>query len=70
VHAALQRAGVEPVEAMMIGDTPYDVEAAGRAGIGTIALRCGGHWSSRDLAGAIAVFEDPAELREEWQRDG
>jgi HAD superfamily hydrolase (TIGR01509 family) len=70
VLAALRRAGSQPAATVMIGDTPYDVEAAGRAGIGTIALRCGGHWSSRDLAGAIAVFEDPAELREEWQRDG
>lgn len=52
---------------MMIGDTPYDVEAAARAGIDTIALRCGGHWSRGDLAGAIAVFDDPADLRAEWQ---
>lgn len=44
VQAALDQAEVEPPEAVMLGDTPYDVEAAGRAGVATIALRCGGWW--------------------------
>ena len=46
----------------MIGDTPYDVEAARRAGVASIGLRCGGHWSNADLRGAIAIFDDPAAL--------
>jgi len=46
----------------MIGDTPYDIEAADRAGIGTIALRCGGWWSDGDLSRAVAIYADPADL--------
>lgn len=61
VQAALRRIGARADEAVMIGDTPYDVEAAGRAGVGTIALRCGG-WDDRALAGALAVYDSPADL--------
>jgi len=62
VQAALDRSGSRPDATVMIGDTPYDIEAAGRAGVPTIALRCGGYWSDRDLAGALAIFDDPAHL--------
>jgi HAD superfamily hydrolase (TIGR01509 family) len=50
-------------EAVMVGDTPWDVEAAQRAGIETIAVLTGG-FSEQELreAGAIAVFESIAEL--------
>ena len=61
VHAALDRLGLPPEQVIMIGDTPFDVEAAGRAGIATIALRCGG-WHDHDLGGALAVYNDPADL--------
>jgi HAD superfamily hydrolase (TIGR01509 family) len=61
VVAALEKTGEPASEVVMIGDTPYDVEAAGRAGVGIIGVRCGG-WSEDDLAGALAVFADPAEL--------
>lgn len=63
VKAALAASGLTPAEVLMLGDTPYDVEAAGRAGIRTIALRCGG-WREEDLAGAgaLAVYDDPADL--------
>jgi HAD superfamily hydrolase (TIGR01509 family) len=64
VQAALTRARSHPNATVMIGDTPYDVEAAGRAGVATIALRCGGYWSDEDLRGAIAIFDDPAHLLE------
>ena len=67
VQAALNRAGVPAARALMIGDTPYDIEAARRAGVESIALRCGGHWSDEDLAGAIAVLDDPATLLSYWQ---
>jgi HAD superfamily hydrolase (TIGR01509 family) len=56
IEAALKQAHAEPGEAVMIGDTPYDVEAATRAGVGTIAFRCGG-WRDEDLAGAIAIYD-------------
>ena len=42
VHAALARSWARPEQVLLIGDTPYDIEAADRAGIGAIALRCGG----------------------------
>jgi HAD superfamily hydrolase (TIGR01509 family) len=67
VQAALDRMRCQPDEAMMIGDTPYDVEAAGRAGVATIALRCGG-WPDEKLAGAIAIYDDPEDLRLNYER--
>jgi HAD superfamily hydrolase (TIGR01509 family) len=61
VQAALEKAGVPPAEAVMLGDTPYDVKAARRAGVRIIGLRCGG-WSDRELHGAEEVHQDPADL--------
>jgi HAD superfamily hydrolase (TIGR01509 family) len=61
LHAALQRARARPEQAMMIGDTPYDVEAAQRAGVPVIAFRCGG-WSDVDLKGAEAIYDGPWDL--------
>jgi phosphoglycolate phosphatase-like HAD superfamily hydrolase len=45
----------------MIGDTPYDIEAAAQLGIPVIAVRCGGY-ADADLAGALAIYDDPADL--------
>ena len=61
VQAALQRTGVRADEAIMVGDTPYDIEAAGTAGVRTIAFRCGG-WRDADLRGAVAIYDGPADL--------
>ena len=61
--AALKKCGSPCDRAVMIGDTPYDIEAARRAGIATIALRCGG-WDDANLRGAIAIYDDPKELLE------
>jgi phosphoglycolate phosphatase-like HAD superfamily hydrolase len=68
VLAALAKAGSRRRDAVMIGDTPYDIEAARRAGIPSIALRCGGYWSDAELAGAVAIFDDPAGLLAYWRR--
>jgi hypothetical protein len=62
VEAALATLGIPPTEVVMIGDTPYDIEAAARAGVSTIALRSGGGWSDRELAGAAAIYDDPTDL--------
>ena len=62
VAAALKSAGVAPGEAIMIGDTPYDIEAAKKAGVATIAFRCGGGWSDAELAGALAIYDGPRQL--------
>jgi HAD superfamily hydrolase (TIGR01509 family) len=61
VQAALARARATADEAVMIGDTPYDIEAARRAGVRTIAFRSGG-WGDADLAGAIAIYDGPWDL--------
>lgn len=61
VQAALDQIGEPPGAVLLLGDTPYDVEASAKAGVKTIALRCGG-WDLPDLAGAIAVYDDPADL--------
>jgi phosphoglycolate phosphatase-like HAD superfamily hydrolase len=61
VHAALAEADLPAAQVVMLGDTPYDIEAAGRAKVGVIAFRCGG-WGDKDLSGALAVYEDPADL--------
>jgi HAD superfamily hydrolase (TIGR01509 family) len=61
VHVALQRAACSAGEAVMLGDTPYDVTAAVRAGVGAIALRSGGHPDSA-LRQALAIYDDVADL--------
>jgi HAD superfamily hydrolase (TIGR01509 family) len=66
VHAALDRAGHPAAETLMLGDTPYDMESAGRAGVALIAFRCGGWWTDDDLAGAAAIYDGPEELLAEY----
>ena len=62
VLAAMRRVDARPESTVMVGDTPYDIEAAHRAGIRAIALRCGGYWADADLRGAIEIYDDPAAL--------
>ena len=61
VKAALDGADFAAAEAVMLGDTPYDIEAASKAGVKVIAFRCGG-WDDAGLAGAIAIYDGPADL--------
>jgi HAD superfamily hydrolase (TIGR01509 family) len=65
VHSALERVGADAGEAVMIGDTPWDVQAAAKAGVQTLAVMTGG-FSREELieAGAAEVYESVAELRE------
>jgi HAD superfamily hydrolase (TIGR01509 family) len=64
VHSALDKIGGEPEDAVMIGDTPWDIEAAEKAGVKTIAVMMGG-FSEAELreAGAIAVYDSMQALR-------
>ncbi|MHB8240492.1 MAG: HAD family hydrolase [Solirubrobacteraceae bacterium] len=64
VHSALERVGGDASDAVMIGDTPWDVKAAARAGVRTLAVMTGG-FSREELveAGAAEVYESVAELR-------
>ena len=66
VKAALKRAGAPADRTIMIGDTPFDIEAARRAGVDTIALRCGGHWCDAELQGAVLILDDPSALLGYW----
>jgi HAD superfamily hydrolase (TIGR01509 family) len=61
--------GISPSEALAVGDTPYDAEAAGKTGLGTIGV-LGGGFSRGELlaAGCIAIYRDPADLLENYDR--
>jgi HAD superfamily hydrolase (TIGR01509 family) len=61
VHAALEELGHPKEQVILLGDTPYDVEASLKAGIRVVALRCGG-WADADLKGAVQIYRDPADL--------
>jgi len=61
VQVALRKAECSPAEAVLLGDTPYDVLAAVRAGVSAVALRSGGH-ADAALSRAIAIYDDAADL--------
>jgi HAD superfamily hydrolase (TIGR01509 family) len=61
--AALQKVDMRPEQAVALGDTPWDAQAAGKLGIPVIGLTSGG-WKADDLraAGCVEVWQDPADL--------
>jgi HAD superfamily hydrolase (TIGR01549 family) len=67
VQVALRKAGCSAGEAVMLGDTPYDVQAASKASVPAIALRSGGHPDSA-LSGALAIYDDVADLLANFDR--
>jgi len=60
---AVRRGNLDPQRTLAVGDTGWDVEAARRAGFGCVCLLTGG-WAPAELeeAGAVAVYESPADL--------
>ncbi|MES2706239.1 MAG: HAD family hydrolase [Verrucomicrobiota bacterium] len=52
-------------ETVCVGDTPYDIEAAARAGLETIALRSGG-FPEITLLGAARIYDDPQDLLQNY----
>jgi phosphoglycolate phosphatase-like HAD superfamily hydrolase len=66
IGGALRKGRLRPDQAVMIGDTPYDIEAAAKLDVPTIALRCGGWWDDDALRGATAIYDDPADLLEHY----
>jgi len=60
--------GVAPHEALVVGDTPYDVQAAAKAGMRTVALLSGG-FTEEALreAGAVAVYRDVSDLLDNYE---
>ncbi len=61
VEAAIEESGISPSNLVMIGDTPYDVEAATKADVRAIAFRSGG-WDDASLEGAVEIYDGPADL--------
>lgn len=68
-QAALAALQVGPDEALALGDTPWDVESATKAGVRTVAVQSGG-WKREDLleAGALAVYVDVADILRNFER--
>jgi len=66
---ALNLLHLQPDEAVAVGDTPFDVDAAKKIGLPVVALTCGG-FSEDELRaeGAVAVYRDPADLLEHYTR--
>jgi HAD superfamily hydrolase (TIGR01509 family) len=62
ITAALRKGGLRPGDAVLVGDTPYDIAAAGNAGVRCIAVRAGGWWTDDELRGAVAIYDGPREL--------
>jgi HAD superfamily hydrolase (TIGR01549 family) len=63
IHAALEKAGTQ--DAVMVGDSRWDIEAAANAGLETVCVITGG-WSEQELRdhGAASVFDSLVGLRE------
>lgn len=67
VQAALAQAGAEKGRTILLGDTPYDRDAAASAGIAFVGMECGG-WSRRDLVGAVEVYVSPEDLLDRYEQ--
>jgi HAD superfamily hydrolase (TIGR01509 family) len=60
--------GVRPEEAIVVGDTPYDVEAAAKAGMRTVGLLSGGFGEEALRgAGAVAIYRDVSDLLDHYE---
>jgi len=65
--AAIQKLEIAPTRTLMLGDTPYDIEAAGRIRVSTIALLSGG-WDAEALAAAARIYRDCADLHDRFDQ--
>ncbi|HZJ63937.1 MAG TPA: HAD hydrolase-like protein [Kofleriaceae bacterium] len=65
IEVELSRVDAERSRVVLIGDTPYDVEAGRAAGIDVIGFTTGGY-SAEGLAGTIAIYRGPADLLAQW----
>lgn len=69
-EAAIARLdGLRAEEAIAVGDTHYDAEAAGQIGLRTVGMLCGG-FPEEDLrdAGCVEIWKDPADLLANYER--
>ncbi|VWX52893.1 HAD family hydrolase [Novosphingobium sp. 9U] len=67
--AALAKlAPLTPQEAVVVGDTPYDIEAAAKCGIAAVAVRSGKFPDAAlNAAGAVAIYDDVAALLADYE---
>ncbi len=57
------------LDAVTVGDTRFDIEAAAKAGLATIALLCGGTAENvLRKTGAIAIYREPADVLAHYDR--
>jgi phosphoglycolate phosphatase len=69
VLEALAETGAEPHEAIVIGDTSYDIEMARAAGVGAIGVTWGNHPPGElEHAGAHHIINEFSELDEQLER--
>jgi HAD superfamily hydrolase (TIGR01509 family) len=61
VEAAIEQSGIPAEHLVMIGDTPYDIEAAAKAQVRAIAFRSGG-WTDEALRDAVEIYDGPTDL--------
>jgi len=68
-QATLDKLHVNAEHALALGDTPYDAEAAGKAGVWTVGVTTGG-WSEKELlnAGCVEVWKNVCDLLENFER--
>ncbi|MGP7795404.1 YhjD/YihY/BrkB family envelope integrity protein [Sphingomonas sp. CLY1604] len=64
--AALKKARTLPAHAMVVGDTPYDIEAAAKCGVASVAVRSGG-FDEAALADAVSRYDDVATLLDRFE---
>ncbi|BAU92958.1 HAD superfamily hydrolase [Methylorubrum populi] len=61
--------GLQKEAVMVVGDTPYDAQAAARAGLSTIGVLCGGFAEAElSAAGCVAIYRDPQDLLDGYAR--
>lgn len=65
IEAGLARLSVDRSRVVMLGDTPYDLEACRGASVDVIAFSSGG-WSHDALAGAVGIYAGPGDLVARW----
>ena len=62
-QAALEKLNLAPDRVLVVGDTPYDADAARKAGVASVGVLCGG-FAAEDIraGGATLIYRDPADL--------
>lgn len=66
-EAALEKLGVGPDEAVVVGDTPFDIRAAAKIGLKAIAVRSG-DFNDEQFSGAVEIYDDVADLLANYER--